>query len=185
MDKRIDRPKSGHLYHGVFPGKHDGTGDDVWSSDLDSYELTVKKKAAWVYFSNEWSRCRLFPRDKAEWIRNRNGVPFIRLMLRSSQSDAKMTGCQEEVYALDKILRGDFDEQLMDWAAAARDFGSPLLVEYGTECNIQSFCWNGVYNGNGEKTNPNQEHADGPTKFIDTYWHIVELMRKTGADNLT
>lgn len=53
----------------------------------------------------------------------------------------------EPTFTLDRIVNGDFDDDLRVWARAARDFGSPLIAEFGTEVNGEWFPWNGVWNG--------------------------------------
>ncbi|WP_245597534.1 glycoside hydrolase family 26 protein [Meiothermus cerbereus] len=139
---------------------------------LDAYEQAVGRKVAWVYFSNDWFASRAFPLATAQWIRSRNAVPFIRLMLRSSSE----TYVAEPLYSLEAILRGDFDSDLKAWGQAAKAFGTPVLVEWGTEVNGQWFSWNGRWNGGPTL---------GPQRFRDTYRHIVQTIKSVGADNLT
>jgi hypothetical protein len=80
----LQPPPAGKLYHGVYPGGISGEEDDITAKDVATYEQTVGKKAAWVYFSHNWFRGREFPEATAAWIRDGGAVPFIRLMLRSS-----------------------------------------------------------------------------------------------------
>jgi CubicO group peptidase (beta-lactamase class C family) len=162
---RIEPPPAGKLYHGVYPGKHNGNGDDITAGDLKAYEGAVRKKVALVYFSNEWATDagRQFPLDKSAWIHDHKAVPFVRLMLRSSTDSA--TKYTETVYTLDRILAGLYDDPLRAWGEKARQFGRTLLVEYGTECNGGWMPWNAVHNA------PN-----GPRKFQAVFRRIVRLM---------
>ncbi len=171
----------GQLYHGVYPGGVTGEEDDVTALDLDSYEQTVGKTAAWVYVSHNWYRSRSFPAENAGWIRQAGSVPFIRLMLWSSlQQDRR-----EWIFTLRRIIRGAFDSDFRQWAREAAAFGSPIIVEFGTEVNGQWFPWNGFWNGRGfpffygDPAEPN-----GPERFRDAYRHIVEIMREE-ASNIT
>jgi beta-mannanase len=93
-------------------------------------------------------------------------------MLRSSSE----TYVAEPLYSLEAILRGDFDSDLKAWGQAAKAFGTPVLVEWGTEVNGQWFSWNGRWNGGPTL---------GPQRFRDTYRHIVQTIKSVGADNLT
>ncbi len=161
-------PETGSYYHGVYPGGKTGEEDDIKLSDLQSYEATVGKEVAWVYFSNNWFHGQVFPVETATWIREAGAIPFIRLMLRSSAE----TGVGESEYTLEDILAGTFDDQLKAWGEAARTFEPPLIVEWGTEMNGQWFSWNGYWNGK----------AAGPKLFRDTYRHIVQTI---AADNIT
>jgi hypothetical protein len=165
----------------VYPGGRTGEEDDLLLSDLTSYEGTVGKTAAWVYFSDNWYRNHRFPLAAATWIRAHGAVPYIRLMLRDHPG-----AMPDPEYSLRRILAGDFDADLEAWARAARDFGTPLIVEYGTEVNGRWFPWNGRWNGAGTLAgygSPSQ--ADGPERFRHAYRRIVRLMRDQGAANIT
>lgn len=170
--RRIGVPPSATLYHGVYPGQKDREEYQITPSSLEAYEQAVNRRVAWVYFSNDWFAGRDFPTATAEWIRARNAVPYIRLMLRSSSE----TYVPEPLYSLQAILRGDFDTDLRAWGRAAQNFGTPLLVEWGTEVNGQWFSWNGRWNGGPTL---------GPERFREAYRHIVQTIRSVGADNLT
>lgn len=168
----IGVPPPGSYYHGVYPGGASGEEDDITAADVDAYEQAAGRTVAWVYFSHNWFRSRRFPLETATWIRARGAAPFVRLMLRSSAEQ----GVAEPVYTLDAITSGAFDADLMAWGDAARDFGTPLIAEYGTEVNGRWFSWNGVWNG-GESA--------GPAKFRAAYRRIVETIRGRGASNVS
>lgn len=174
-------PPAGKLYHGVFPGGSTGAEDDITNADIAGYETSVAHRVAWVYLSNNWYASRKFPWAKARMIRNRGSVPYIRLMLRSSPDNPR----PEPLYTLDRILRGRFDYYLKRWAYSARSFGTPLIVEYGTEMNGEWFSWNGKWNGAGRLTGfGSPTKYDGPERFVRAYRHIVSVMRGMGARNI-
>lgn len=178
----ITLPPKNNLYHGVYPGGKTGDEDDLTLEDLSSYESAVGKTAVWVYFSNNWYHGREFPMETATWIRDAGSIPYIRLMLRSS---LKHDG-NEPVFKLQNIIDGHFDNDLHAWCKLARDFGTALLVEYGTEVNSDSFAWSGISNGAGatdEYGDPAQ--PDGPERFKDAYRHIIQICRDEGANNIT
>ncbi len=177
--QRLLPPPPGKLYHGVYPGGQSGEEDDITLADVTSYETTVGRRVAWVYFSNNWYSNTHFPRETAEWIRQSGAVPFIRLMLRgedNSQGD----------YTIEQILAGQCDSLLQAWAGEAKAFGTPLVVEYGTEANGQWFPWNGLYHGAGRLTGyGDPTKPDGPERFVAAYRRIVTVMRSAGAGNIT
>ena len=179
---RILLPPAGQLYHGVYPGGVTGEEDDLTPADVASYEEAVGKQVAWVYFSHNWYHSRAFPLATAEWIRAGGSVPFVRLMLRSDPEQDHA----EPTFTLARIIAGDFDSDLRAWADAARDFGSPLLVEYGTEVNGEWFPWNGKWNGGGRPDlYGDPTVSDGPERFRDAYRRIVDTCRGEGASNIT
>lgn len=174
-------PPAGLLYHAVYPGGRSGAEDDLTLDDLVSYEDTVGKPAAWVYFSHNWYGDREFPRATATWIRDHGSTPYVRLMLRDETAMMPDPG-----FTLDRILGGEFDADLATWARGAAEFGSPVIVEFGTEVNGDWFPWNGRWNGGGDTTGyGDPSRADGPERFRDAFRHIVDLMDAAGADNLT
>ena len=141
-------PPAGKLYQGFYYGgvgtdTHDPTEHDVSPQDVDQYEKTVSAKTAWVYFSDNWFESRKFPAATCSWIRDLGKIPYLRLMLRSDVDQLHA----EKVFTLDKIVAGAFDQDLRAWARAAKDFGGPILIEWGTEPNGKWFSWNGKWNG--------------------------------------
>ncbi|MGH8101935.1 MAG: glycoside hydrolase family 26 protein, partial [Chthoniobacterales bacterium] len=156
---------------GVGTDDHDPTEHDVTRADVARYEEVVGKKTAWVYFANNWFESRRFSAEMCEWIRTLGKLPYIRLMLRSDVDQQHA----EKLFTLQKITGGEFDADLRAWARDAKKFGSPILIEWGTEPNGDWFGWNGKWNG-GPK--------EGPRRYIAAYRHIVDIMRAEGADNL-
>lgn len=182
VPKYLPLPPRGFLYHGVYPGGVSGEESDLTLADLRAYEQAAGKSAAWVYFSHNWYEGRAFPVETATWIRDAGSIPYIRLMLRSSAEQ----NVAEPLFSLQAILEGQFDDDLYHWCVTARDFGTPLLVEYGTEVNGEWFPWNGVWHGGGESGGyGDDDKPDGPERFADAYRHIIQMCRQAGADNLT
>lgn len=165
-------PPPGHFYHGVFPGGTTGDEDDITPQAVRSYEKITGQSVMWVYFSNNWFNTRKFPQQTASWIRDMGKIPFIRLMMRSSSAHMKA----ESLFTPRAIAEGKFDTDLRRWARAARDFKTPLLVEYGTEVNGEWFGWNGRWDGGDLR---------GPKHFVAAFQHIVTLMRAEGAHNIS
>ncbi len=172
----IPAPSFGKLYHGFYYGgvgtdTHDPTEHDVSPADAKRYEQTVGAKTTWIYFSDNWFEGREFPVATCRWIRQLGKVPYVRLMLRSGVDQSRA----EKTFTLKKIRACEFDADLRSWARAAKEFASPILIEWGTEPNGKWFSWNGKWNGGAQS---------GPANYISTYRHIVDLMRAEGASNL-
>jgi Glycosyl hydrolase family 26 len=173
---RVLPPSPGKLYHGFYWGGaategRDPTEHDVTQADITNYEQAVGKQTAWIYFSNNWFESRKFPQALCTWARELGKVPYARLMLRSDLDQNH----SEKHFTLSKIISGQFDLDLQAWARDAKSFGSPVLVEWGTEPNGKWFSWNGKWNGGADK---------GPRRYIAAYRHIVDVIRGEGADNL-
>ena len=178
----IPLPPVGSYYHGVFPGGKTSSEDDITIRDLRSYEEHAGKSAAWVYFSHNWYQGRKFPFSTADWIRQTGSVPYIRLMLRSDTEQDHA----DPLYTLENILKGEFDNSLHDWAVAAREYGSPLIVEYGVEVNGEWFPWNGKWNGAGSTLDfGDPSFSDGAERFREAYRHVISIFRQENAANIT
>ena len=177
---RLQIPPTGKLYHGVFPGGTSGMEDDITAQQVGSYERTVGKEVAWIYFSHNWCYGTQFPMQTAVWIRELGAIPYVRLMLREESETTPNR------FGIEAILAGTLDANFRAWAQQARRFGSPLLVEFGTECNGEWFPWNGLHHGAGATNgfgDPNK--PDGPERFAAAYRRIVRIMRHEGAHNIT
>ncbi len=168
-------------YHGVFPGGPNGISEDATPEHLNAYEKAVGKKADWVMISNEWGISRLFPQKTVNWIFARGSIPYIRLMIRTTDETAH----KETTFTLQNILDGKFDRDLRLWGIAAKKNKKMMIVEYGVECNNTCFPWSGINNG-GAKTDGfgDLKLADGPEKFVAAYRYVVTQIRKSGADNI-
>jgi hypothetical protein len=169
-------PLQGKLYHGFYwdgvgTDAHDPTEHDVTPDDVARYEKAVGAKTAWIYFSDNWFESRKFPGATCRWIRTLGKIPYVRLMLRSGIDQERC----EKTFSLQEIVAGRFDQDLRAWAREAKHFGSPILIEWGTEPNGDWFSWNGRWNGGA---------SNGPARYVAAYRHIVEVMRSEGAGNL-
>lgn len=169
------------IYHGANPG-FGGTEDKVTKESIISFETLVGKKIAWVYFSNNWDSTIRFPEKSVQTIYALGRTPFIRLMPRSDFRE----NTPDPVYSLQRIIDGDFDKALTQWAKDAKKTNVPLLLEFGCEANGDWFPWSGLYNGGKRKDGyGDPQKADGPERFRDAYRHIIDLFRKNGVDNVT
>jgi hypothetical protein len=171
----IAAPPPGRLYQGLYfdepAAGRDPSEDDITAANVAKFEQMLGTKTTWIYFSNNWFESRKFPRPTCDWIRGLGKIPYLRLMLRSDAEQDR----PEKTFTLANILAGKFDNDLRDWASAAKEFGSPVLVEWGTEPNGKWFSWNGKWNGGA---------TEGPARYVAACRHIVDLMRVEGAANL-
>lgn len=170
----IAEPPEGMLYYGFLPGGKNGMGSDFTPAEVASFEQATGKRPTWIYICDNWYEGRRFPRKAAEFVRARGSIPYFRLMLLSGQP----IPLPDPVYSLENILRGQFDEDLRRWMRDAREFGGPLMAEYGVEANGFWFPWNGKYNREGGT------YADAVDRFRRVYRHIVEISREEGARNI-
>lgn len=146
------------------------------------FQEMAGKPIAWAYFSDNWTGGIRFPAEAASTVRRQGCIPFIRMMPRSSFGQE----APDPVYTMHRILGGEFDAALIQWARDAKEFDFPLMVEFGPEANGSWFPWSGLWNGGGTTTGyGDPSMPDGPERFRDAYRRIIDLFRAEGADNIT
>ena len=177
---KLVAPVSG-IYHSAFPD-FGGTEDVVTADRINEFVELSDKNIVWAYFSNNWIDGIRFPFEAVKTISSTGKIPFIRLMPRTSFGEY----VADTLFSMQKIIDGDFDNELTQWAKDAANTSIPLLAEFGTEVNGSWFPWNGLYNG-AEETDAYGETsiADGPERFRDAYRHIIDICRENGATNIT
>lgn len=177
---KLIAPTAG-IYHSAFPD-FGGTEDIVTAGRINEFVELARKNIVWAYFSNNWTNGISFPTEAVETISGTGKIPFIRLMPRTSFEEY----AADTLFSMQKIINGDFDNELTQWAKDAASTGIPLLAEFGTEVNGSWFPWNGLYNGAGQTDGYGDNSiADGPERFRDAFRHIIDICRQNGATNIT
>jgi len=180
LNQKLVAPEE-QIYHSAFPD-FCGTEDIVTSKRIFDFENLVDKQIVWAYFSDNWYDKIQFPSTEVKTIHEAGKVPFIRIMPRSNFDE----GGPDPKYTMQKIIDGDFDAELTQWAIEASGLDYPLLAEFGTEVNGDWFPWNGSYNGGSETQNYGDPNVpDGPERFRDAYRHIIDICRQNNATNIT
>ena len=177
---KLIEPTTG-IYHSAYPD-FGGTEDIVTAERINDFENLVNKNIVWAYFSNNWYNNIVFPSTEVNTINSTGKIPFIRIMPRTNFDE----GGPDPNYTLQKIIDGNFDNALTQWAIDASNTNIPLLVEFGTEVNGNWFPWNAQYNGAGETTGYGDANLyDGAERFRDAYRHIIDICNTNGASNIT
>ncbi|HZA08309.1 MAG TPA: Ig-like domain-containing protein, partial [Nitrososphaeraceae archaeon] len=150
------------IIHGAMV---DYTGSENVSTQLiNQFNNLAGKKLGIVYFSDNWFNGIHFPLDRAISIRNTGAIPFIRMQNWKTESDRL-----SDIYVTNAdIAAGKVDSALTAYAQAAKNFGSPLMIEYGVEINGNWFPWS----------------QEGPAAFVSAYKHIINIFRNVGATNV-
>jgi hypothetical protein len=174
-------PHESGIYHGAFPNMG-ATEDSVTKERILAFDSLTRNPTVLVYFSDNWFKGIKFPAEKVEIISALGKIPFIRMMPRSGFIE----NAKDPVYTMQKIINGEFDIELIQYAKDVKNVKTPMMIEFGTEVNGSWFSWNGIYNGGGKKMaygSPNI--PDGPERFSDAYRHIINIFRNEGVNNVT
>jgi len=179
--RKLLAPPEG-VYHSAFPD-FGAAEDNVTSERIVEFENLVGKPIVWAYSSNNWIEGIKFPEASVRIIDEEGVIPFIRMMPRSIYEYERGL---DPVYTMQRIIDGPFDAELTRWAEAAKRDNLPLIVEFGVEVNIDSFSWNGRWNGGGDTDRYGDPNLpDGPERFRDAYRHIIDLFRAQGIKNIS
>ncbi|MHA1303714.1 MAG: glycoside hydrolase family 26 protein [Candidatus Heimdallarchaeaceae archaeon] len=174
-------PPSQGIYHAAYPDFNDSE-DYVRTNRITDFEQLAGKSIIYAYFSNNWYDGIKFPEESVKIINSTGKIPYVRLMARSIYQDEG----GDPIYTLQRIIDGDFDANLTQWALDYNATQIPIIAEFGTEVNGPWFPWNGYWAG-GENTteygDPNL--PDGPERFRDAYRHIIDIFRNLNVRNIT
>jgi hypothetical protein len=174
-------PPGDKIYFGAFPD-FGGPEDNVTAERIEKFNKLVGKPIKWAYFSNNWGKDGVkFPKEKAEVIAGTGTIPFVRMMPRRLFDTA-----YDKTFSLQKIIDGNFDDDLHQYAKDVKEYGEMVLMDFGVEMNGDWFPWSGVVNGGAVKAkygDPNK--ADGPERFVDAYRHIIDIFREENVENVT
>ena len=174
-------PESG-AYQGAF-ADFGGAEQDVSLGKIREFEALSGKKLAWAYFGNHWWEGKLeFPKANVDVCKVAGVIPYIRFSPWSDMTQLRA----DRLISMQGIIDGNFDAGLREWARAARDSGTAIMMEFGPEVNGRWFPWNGKWNGGSRKDKyGDPSWPDGPERFRDAYRHVVDLFREEGALNIT
>jgi hypothetical protein len=132
---------------------------------IDKFESNAGKKLALVVFSNHWYTGISFPSSMANIAKQNDAVPIIRMGPWKSNG---LSLLDAGPYTMTNIAKGQHDTALKEWAKQAKDFGSPILVDFGYEANNNYFPWS----------------KQGASAYIDAYRHIINLFRQQSTTNV-
>ncbi|RLC50782.1 MAG: hypothetical protein DRZ79_03845 [Candidatus Cloacimonadota bacterium] len=169
-----------NCFTGVFPGWGEFE-DSVDTNSLENFEALSGKSAAFCPFSVFFGRNYVSDQN-LQRISEYGAIPLLRFM---PWGEPYWEAGYQENYSLVRIINGEFDDFLIDWAEVIAAFETPVFVTFGVEMNGNWFPWSGIFQGAGI-TNEFGDSllADGPEKFKSAFRHIVNLFNEHEASNI-
>ena len=135
--------------------------------EIDSFERKIRKKLAVVMTFLAWGppeNLTPFPASWCSRVTQRGSLPMITWEPWDQKSE-----CRD--YRLEKILNGQWDFYLVQWAQAVRQWKNPLLVRWCHEMNGTWYPWDGVHN------------SSDPSLYIKAFRYMVQLFKHQKAIN--
>lgn len=171
-------PETG-IYHTAFSTFH-SSSNNVSDKEIPYFINLAGKNIVWLNFANDWFNGIKFPLESVKNIYKYGVIPSIRMLPWSTYDK------YDTKYSLRKIVNGEFDKELKQWAKDLEASGIPVLIGFAGEPNGDWFPWSGMQNG-AEKTNGygDKTSYDGPEIYRDAYRHIIDLFRDAGVTRAT
>jgi len=177
-DVKLLPPDEG-IYHTAFSTMY-SSSNNVSAEEVPYFEKLAGKNIVWLNFSNDWFNGIRFPLESVQNIYKSGALPSIRMLPWSNYDK------NDKMYSLYKIVRGDFDKDLHQWAQDLKKCGIPVLIDFAAEPNGDWFPWCGKLNGANNKTEYGDKNEyDGPEIYRDAYRHVINIFREENADKVT
>lgn len=175
-------PQSG-AYHGVFANIPEFPARGDVSRYTRDFERLVNKDVALTIIGNEWTSSIQFPTELASDARSAGYVPVIHI--RPWSTKRRFAG-EDQVFTLQRIVDGRFDNELRQYARSVKAFHQPVLLSFAPEANGNWYPWSGSYAG-GEYGAAYGDPilADGPERYRDAYRRFIDIFRQEGVQNAT
>jgi hypothetical protein len=132
-------------------------GDKV--EDGDAFEKLVGKRMKTRAVFAHWGNESQFPVDISEDVKKKDQV----LTIFWEAMDYNLDPTNQPRFSYAAIVRGDWDDYVRSFAAAARAYGGPIILIPFEEMNGNWYPWSGTGNGNT------------PQEEILAYRHIHDL----------
>jgi hypothetical protein len=181
QNQKVLPPENG-CYVGFFPGWGD-LEEAVTLPQIIEFENLANKSVAFAAFSNFWGE-NYSNSQNLDIIASYGAVPLLRFMP-WGEPYWQPYGYQEN-YSLQRIIDGEFDQFLINWAHVLLNFSHPVMATFGVEMNGDWFAWSGSFQGGSTTMGyGDPTKADGPERYVDAFRHVIEVINTTGATNVT
>lgn len=144
-----------------------------------AFELAGETPAIVMWYQ-EWANEQPFPAAEAEALVERGIVPMVTWEAwdpPAEDPDLAPADVREEAdqprFRLERVVDGEFDPYLRDYATQVRRYGGPVMIRLFHEMNGFWFPWGGTVNQNE------------PEDVVDAWHHVVDLFDDVGATNVT
>ena len=154
--------------------------DDVSLETIEEFEQMVGKHQAIIASSSYWGE-QTFPSANLNVIWRHGSMPLV---FWSPWDRPYEQNRGPDKFSLSTIIAGTWDAYIDKWGDGAREFGQPLIVDFGNEMNGDWFPWSGWYYGADNQVNDAQDRWEGPERYKMAYRYVVDRVRARGASNI-
>jgi beta-mannanase len=175
---KILPPEDG-IYHTAFSTMY-SSSNNVSDKEVPYFVNLAGKKIVWLNFSNDWFNGIKFPEQSVKNIYKTGSIPSIRILPWSDYNK------YDTKYSLRKIVNGEFDKELRQWAKDLKACDIPVMIDFAAEPNGDWFPWSGANNGAGNTNGyGSKTEFDGPEIWRDAYKHLFDIFKKEDVTKVT
>ena len=156
------------------------SGNPPWNTyAIEMFEKHAGKRISILHWGQSWwncdnTACRYQPFDfqkpQYEAIRQRGYIPLVDWASYNFEAPDLLN---QPEFSLSRIIAGEHDQFIREWATQARDWGHPFFLRFNWEMNGWWFPWSEGVNGNQ------------PGEYILAWRHVHDIFEEVGARNVT
>jgi Glycosyl hydrolase family 26 len=166
----------GPLYWGAWIGSQLTGNEAPWDMGaVSKFEEMTGKSVSLINFSSPFADCShspcsfyKFPTAEMESIRQHGSLPIF-----SWASQSTPSSLNEPEFQLSKVISGNFDSYIREFAQAAKAWGHPFFLRFNWEMNGNWFPWSEGVNGNN------------PGEYVAAWRHVHDIFTEVGATNVS
>jgi hypothetical protein len=168
------------IYWGAWiNGDTYGLSDAPWDMQaIDTFESHTGKQLSIVHWGQPWWTCsptcryQSFQDQVAQYdtVRQRGIIPLVDWASWDFNADPRD---QQPDFTLSKIITGDHDQYIKEWATEAKNWGHPFFLRFNWEMNGDWFPWSEAKNRNSAG------------QFALAWRHVHDIFAEVGAVNVT
>jgi len=165
---RATLPPGSSTFFGVALG-----GYPLTSTRLVEVEKATRLRPTVVLFYLQWPATppeQCFPQESLDAIWQRGAVPCL------SWEPMYNRNGQEVMIDYERIVKGEYDLYLEEFAKQVRLWGKPLLIRFAHEMNLERYHW-----GTATK---DRYGPRSPEIYQSMFRYVVTYFRKKGVDNI-
>jgi mannan endo-1,4-beta-mannosidase len=174
----IAKPQSPSIYYGAFVHVGPAGSGLPDFATLDTFEHDAKKRVALYMWFQRWDNTYNSAVFNVSWMnttRSRGSIPVVTWTphLPDTSQYTTVSGKTINTHSLERIIGGEFDSYISQWAEAAKAWGHPFFLRFAHEMNGQWQPWS-------EQKNGNQAGL-----FVKMWRHVHDIFTSVGATNVS
>lgn len=154
------------IYYGVY-----ALGYPLNMDAVKQFEANADRRASIIMYYQGWGTSNNHPyfnSHNADLVRSHGSIPMI-----TWQPQDYVKEIVQPNFALSKIINGNYDKYITQYARDVKNWGHPLFLRLAHEMNGNWYPWSEQINGNK------------PGEYVAMWKHVHDIFTKEGVKNVT